>query len=287
MSSKVNEIITARIIEKLEAGVAPWRQTWNSGNAAGFSTLGRHVNHTTGKAYRGVNAFLTAVGGFSSTEWMTFKQCAALGGKVKEGSKGTPIVYLHKGTKKDKETGLEKETTALLYYTVFNLDQIEGIAPKVPAPVVPMNEHQPIESAAKICRETQVRSPVSHGHFGASYGPLTDDIRLPDFQSFETPEAYYATLFHELAHATGHKSRLDRDLTKIAAFGSHDYSKEELVAEMAAAFLCAEAGIDNVTLDNSASYLQGWIKVLKGDSKLLVSAAAQAQKASDYILNRI
>ena len=281
--SKVNEIITARIIEKLESGVAPWRKTWGSTGP----TLGAHHNRLSGKAYRGINAFSTAMQGFESTEWLTFKQAKELGGSVKAGEKGTPIVYLHKGIKKDKETGLERETMALLYYTVFNLDQIEGVERKA-EPTPKRSPFQAIEACENVIRDTQVRTPVSHGGNRACYYPGFDKISMPRKDSFESPEAYYATLFHELGHATGHESRLNRDsLRRIAGFGSHVYSKEELIAEMTAAFLCAETGIEDATLDNSASYLQSWIKALKGDSSLLVSAAAQAQKASEYILNKI
>lgn len=275
MSQKVAEIITDKLVAMLEQGTAPWQKTWSNG-----SGLGSHRNLKTGSKYRGINAIMTGASGYASPYWVTLRQANELGGKVKKGEKGTSVIYLGK----TEATEDKAAYSFLKYYTVFNLDQTEGLAaPVTEAP----REFQPIQACADLVAKTQVRSPISHGGDRAFYRPLTDSIQMPAPESFKTPEAYYATLFHELSHATGHASRLSRDsLTTVAAFGSHEYSKEELVAEMSAAFLCGETGIEAATLQNQAAYLQGWIRVLKGDPKMAISAAAQAQKAADYIMNR-
>ena len=275
----VYEIVTQRIIEKLEAGVAPWRKPWTGSN-----TLGAHASFVTRKPYRGINAFLTAVSGFECPYWLTFKQVKDMGGSVIAGAKATPIVYFNKGEKENAEG--EKSTYAFLrYYSAFNLEQTTGI--EYPKPEkVQGPEFQPIETAQAIVSATQLRSEIRHAGGQAYYSPRLDVITMPIPESFTSAQEYYSTLFHEMTHATGHESRLARGLESVAAFGTPDYSKEELVAEMGAAFLCAEAGIANATLDNSAAYLAGWIKVLKGNPKLIVSAAAQGQKAAEYILNR-
>ncbi len=180
-----------------------------------------------------------------------------------------------------------EETTARLpvlrYYNVFNLEQCEGI----PTEKVPDNprDFEPIGEAEAVVQGMPQSPPIQHGATGAWYMPATDTVSMPDAGHFSPPESYYSTLFHELSHASGHQSRLNRQTsTKPHRFGSRDYSQEELVAEMGAAFLCGHCGIEQATVENSAAYIQGWLKKLKGDHRLVVIAAAQAQKAADFIM---
>ena len=166
------------------------------------------------------------------------------------------------------------------------MEQTEGIT--APAPdVSTWNNHDPIESAEAVQLSMPNRPIVEIGGTKACYSPGLDRVRVPEMFRYDKAEEYYSTLFHELAHATGHKSRLDREgITGQHFFGDAVYSREELVAEMSAAFLCGYCGIVNATIENSAAYLQSWIKTLRGDNKLAIVAGAQAQKAADYILNR-
>lgn len=212
-------------------------------------------------------------------------------GGVRKGEKGFPVVFWKRLPKTDKATGKPvlnskgkpEMVLFLRYYTVFNLEQCEGIKWEKPAAsVVPF---EPLAEAARIVAEMPDAPEIRHGGARACYAPALDLVQMPKQETFNGAPEYYNTLFHELTHATGHAKRLDRKgITEIAAFGSDTYSREELVAEMGAAFLSGHAGILHNTVANSAAYLAGWIKALKEDSKLIVIAAAQAQKAADFIL---
>ena len=221
--------------------------------------------------------------GYSSPYWVTFKQAKERGGTVRKGERGTQVV-LWKPVRKNVEVdGANEDRSFLLMrtFTVFNVEQCDGV--ETPE-VEPLPERDPIEACESIVIGYLDGPSISHGGNRACYAPALDAVRMPERGQFKSSEHYYGTLFHELAHSTGHESRLNRD-TLIAPkpFGSEDYSKEELVAEFAAAFLRGQAGIE-LDVEHSAGYLQHWIKVLKDDRKLLVSAAAQAQKASDRVL---
>jgi antirestriction protein ArdC len=183
----------------------------------------------------------------------------------------------------DKDNpGETKDIPMIRYYKVFNAEQTEGI--DYPKP--PERDFNPIEEAEKILAGMPNRPAITHGEARAYYRPSEDRVNLPPQGSFTSDEAYYSTLFHELAHATGHASRLDRkEITEVNLFGSHDYSKEELVAEMGSAYLCGASGISPQTIDNQAAYIHGWLRKLRDDQKFVVLAAAKAQKAADYILN--
>jgi proteasome lid subunit RPN8/RPN11 len=184
----------------------------------------------------------------------------------------------------EQENGETKKITFLRYHSVFNLAQCEGIV--VPAPPEANGTFRPIEKCEQVVTKMPRRPAIEHGGGRACYSPLQDKVILPEATSFESSEAYYGTLFHELTHATGHASRLNRkEITDPVQFGSSLYSREELVAEMGAAFLCGHSGIENRTLDQSASYIHNWLERLKDDRKLVVHAAAQAQKACDFILD--
>jgi antirestriction protein ArdC len=271
----VYQIVTDRLIAALESGTAPWRKTWKDG--------GIPHNAATKRAYSGINLFLLACQGGGG--FLTYKQAQSLGGCVRKGEKGTPVVYwnfLESKTQKDAK-GNAKKIPFLKYFTVFRVDQCDGL--ELPGgEILPANDNAPIPAAQFLVEKTGAN--IHHGGFRAFYRPSDDSITLPPLNTFESADAYYATAFHELAHWSGHESRLKRDgITEAAAFGSATYSKEELVAEMAASYLCAETGIEP-DLDNSAAYLQSWIKALKGDSKLAVRAAGAASKAADFILGR-
>lgn len=285
MKSSVADIVTDRIISALQTGVAPWRKPWRAlGRQFRFAT-----NLISGKPYNGVNQLLLQCSGYVSPYWLTFKQAAALGGSVRKGEKGTPVIYvgraLDKTGKKTKD-GKDAGYSFLRYYTVFNVEQCEGIDSHVPVEVIAEpNANAPIERAEAIWAGFADKPAVRRDPARAYYVPVLDYIGIPDITAFDSPDAYYSTLFHEGIHATGAESRLNREGVSTAkdraAFGSETYGKEELVAELGAAFLCAEAGIDNIPA--TASYCASWIKVLKGDSSLIISAAAAAQKAYRHI----
>jgi antirestriction protein ArdC len=272
------EAITARIIEAMEKGVCPWHKPWASG----------YYNAKTGHRYRGLNVPVLALCGFSDPRFLTFKQAQSMGGHVRKGERGICVMFW-KIVKKETEDAItgekaEKRLPVLKTFTVFNVEQCEGLE----LPPVQVFEHHPIEEAEALVANMPKRPGIEHGGQRAYYSPALDYVGMPTPESFESPEAYYSTLFHELTHSTGHRSRVDRftatDYT--AKFGSEPYAKEELVAELGAAFLRAACGITTEPEEaNSASYLHGWLSVLKNDRRMLVNAAAQAQKAADFILD--
>lgn len=276
------QLITDRLIERMEAGVNPWRQTWAAG------TSSRPRNPITGTQYSGVNRLMTSCAGYSNPLWVTFKQAKEAGGSVRKGETGTPVVYWARTEgKTDEATGETSGGWAFIkHYYVFNVDQCEGLSFPNEEPTAPRPEFQPIEAAERIAARYAGSPPVKHGGNRACYFPQADFVAMPERETFDSAGAYYATLFHELAHSTGHRSRLNRDsLTGFAQFGDHSYSKEELVAELTASFLLGESGLAAPELiDNSAAYLASWIKVLKGDSKLALQAASAAEKAANHIL---
>ena len=268
MKKSVYEMVTERIIEELEKGVVPWRRPWVSGGA---------VNWKTQKPYRGINTFLLPAG-----EYATFKQVTEAGGKVKKGAKSHMVVFW---TWLEKEVDDEKEDKIpyLRYYRVFHVgSQVEGLESKRREKTF---DHDPIQEAERIVKGYRDAPDYSSYRGRAVYMPLIDRINCPPLQDFTIREEYYSTLFHEMVHSTGHECRLRREaiISKHFAFGDESYSKEELVAEMGAAMLCGVAGIDN-TIPNSASYIESWLRVLQEDSRFVVQAAGQAQKAADYIL---
>jgi antirestriction protein ArdC len=278
----VYEVITARIVELLEQGTIPWRKPWS---AVG----GEPRNLVSGKNYRGVNVFILSAMPFASPYWLTYRQAAERGGSVRKGSKGCPVVFWRWPTDEDgAENGkgsepAQRRAPVLRYYTVFNAEQCDGIA----VPAMEACPFEPIPECERIVRSMPKAPRIEHGGSQAFYRPSTDTVTLPPAQAFDSPALYYSTLFHELTHSSGHESRLARKgITDAAMFGSHEYSREELIAEMGAAFLCGTAGIEVATLQDSTAYLASWIKVLKGDSRLVITAAAQAQKAADVILGR-
>jgi len=236
MKKSVAEIITEQIINRLEEGNIPWRKPWN-----GEANAPRNL--VTGKTYRGINAFLLACTGFSSPYFLTFKQVQEKGGQVKEGARSFPVVFWSIVTAEDRETGDEKNIPFLRYYRVFSVEQTT-----LPVPELPQVEREfnAIEQAEQIVAEMPMKPEIRTGEAKAYYVPLYDYINMPRKNLFHGDAEYYSALFHELGHSTGHSSRLARKgVMESGYFGSHDYSKEELVAEMTAAFLCGECGIDS------------------------------------------
>ena len=274
--SSTYEIVTEAIIKQLQSGIAPWRKPWRTEMPANLASK---------KEYRGINVFLLSSLGYGSRYWLTYRQAQTLGGSVRKGEHGSKVVFWKIGEyrKEDKETGETENRKSILlrYYTVFNLEQCEGIKSPEPTRVI-----APFEQCETIVNSMPNR-PGFEQDSRAFYRPSTDTVGVPARTAFDFAEEFYSTLFHELTHSTGHPSRVGREgIMEHNPFGSADYSKEELVAEMGAAMLCGVAGIQSRTLDNSASYLQSWINRLRSDSRLIVSAASQAQKAADYILGR-
>jgi len=283
----VYQDITDRIVATLESGTVPWRKPWRSLDGSGPTRL------DGGKAYRGINVLLLSIAsfakGYSSTYWGTYKQISERGGQVRKGEESTQIVFASTFTKKIEENGeeVEKRFRMMKYYSVFNVEQADWEDGKMPVkPIIEADYVEPIEAAEKIYLGMPHRPEVKHGGDRAFYSPLLDYIGMPPTESFDSTEGYYSTLFHELVHSTGHESRLGREgIEAFAGFGSESYSKEELIAEMGAAYLCAEAGIEP-RIDQNAAYIASWLKVLKNDKKFVVAAASGASAAADYILDK-
>jgi len=274
----VYQIITDRIVKQLESGVAPWRKPWSAKLP---------VNLISQKPYRGLNVLTLASQGYPSRFWLTFNQATKLGGRIRKGEHASPVIYWNVGeereyTTQDGEKRISKPFL-LRYSNVFNLSQTEGI--NLPASALQETRtNNPIEDCERIVAGMPNR-PTLEQSDKAWYAPSKDVVGMPSIGLFVSSEEYYSTLFHELTHSTGHKSRVGREgFESVQSFGSESYSKEELVAEMGAAMLCGVTGIENRTLENSAAYLKTWIARLKSDSRLIVTAASAAQKAADYIL---
>jgi len=291
-SNNVYSIVTEKIIDLLEKGVVPWKKPWKGGKA------GMPKNLVSKKAYRGVNIFLLSVyeylSGFDSPWWLTYKQAKDLGGYVRKGQTGALVVFYkpwEKETTDDTGKIITETIPVLRYYKVFNSCQCESI--EYPGKADPSDdlEFSPIAQCETIVSGMPNPPEIQHSdQRRAYYSPLSDMVHIPNQRHFSSIPEYYSTLFHELTHSTKHESRLNRkdsDEKKIAAFGSAEYSKEELIAEMGAAFLCGLCDIETAIIENSAAYIQGWLKRLRDDKKLVVQAAAQAQKAADYIQGKI
>lgn len=285
----IYQTVTGRIISSLKAGVIPWEKPWKSPRFTG-GPFPR--NFFTGKPYRGINVLLLWSSDYSSPFWLTFKQAQELKGHVRKGESGTPIVF-YKQLPEDKkkqaardEDEDERAPFLLCHYTVFNVEQCDGL--NLPEIVQPTNTPEVDED--DVCAgivSAWANGPGLHltspTEYRAYYRPSTDSVHMPSRSRFVDTAHYYSTLFHELIHSTGHTSRLNR--TFGDHFGDELYSKEELVAEMGAAFLCAIAGIANEHTDrNTTAYIQNWISKLEEDNRLIIHAAANAQRAADCIL---
>ena len=279
MAAKVDlyQEVTNQIIALIEEG--------NLSFDNGFLKGGMPCNAVTGREYSGVN-LLVLCGianrfGYASNRWLTYKQAAAAGGNVKKGSKGVTVVYFDILKVEDDSTGEEKRIPMLKKFTVFNIEQCENLPEEIAAETAAATEEINIEAIEKMAANFGVF--VKHGVMFETpcYIPSLDIIKMPTKGQFKTAENYYATLLHEMTHATGHKSRLNRDFT--GRFGTEAYAFEELIAELGAAFMCAEFGLIGATIENLAFYFDNCLTIFKNDKKAIFTAASQASKAADLL----
>lgn len=278
MSISVYQLVTDRIIAELKKGNIPWKKPWTGIRSGAYS-------RSTGKPYSILNQMLLMKPG----EYLTYKQAQAAGGTIKKGEKSQIVVFWKplEVTKENDDGSSTKEMIPILkYYNVFHIDQCEGVKPRFAQedfrPVNPITEAEAVLSGYSERSGCIIRNERQDRAF---YRPSSDCIVLPLHEQFPQIAEYYSTAFHEVTHSTGHASRLNR-LNTSAFFGSEDYSKEELIAEMGAAIMMNELGVETPdTFRNSAGYIQGWLKALKDDSRLIVSAAGKAEKAVRFILN--
>ena len=272
--------ITDRIIDALEAGTVPWHKPWSGGSSG-------CISFSTGRPYSLLNHLL--LGGISG-EYITFKQCSLAGGHVRKGEKSKFVFFWKPFEKENEETGEVEQHFYLRYYNVFNVaTQCEGISPRWSASTVPASDLHPDTIADAVVKDyvdhSGVRLIVTESD-RAFYRPSVYEVVVPQLSQYQHVAEYYSTLFHELTHSTGHPSRLNR-ITDIAAFGSEQYSREELVAELGSAFLINHCSLESeASFRNSAGYIQGWLSALKNDKRLIVSAASAAEKAVGLILGK-
>lgn len=280
--------ITNQIVAALEQGVKPWTQPWNATHAAG--PVSRPLRHNC-QPYAGINILTLWASAmerhYAAPMWMTFKQAVELGGHVRKGEKGSPVVYADKMVKtEESESGQDEERIIpfLKAYTVFNIEQIDDLPGHYYA--LAKSDPNPDERDARAeAFFAATGADIRHSGSSAFYVPSQDFIQMPAFEAFRDAEGYYATLAHECTHWTRHVSRLDRDLGR-KRFGDEGYAREELVAELGAAFLCADLGLALEDRADHASYIGSWLRVLKDDKRAIFSAAAHAQRAIDYLNGR-
>ena len=273
----IYEEITNRIIEQLEDGIIPWHKPWTGITSGAYNRISK-------RPYSLLNQMLLKYDG----EYATYKQWTELGGKIKKGEKSEIVVFWKIMQVEEEVNGKkEKKSIPLLrYINVFHISQVEGVEPKSIKAV----EHKPIEEAEQIKVDYMNRENIAIKEVitdNAFYSPLRDFIQVPCKEQYADIMEFYSTLFHEMIHSTGHRDRLGRlDHTiKLSSFGTEDYSKEELIAEIGSAFLMNHIGIETIkTFKNSAAYIQSWLRVLKNDNRFIVSASGKAEKAMKYIL---
>jgi hypothetical protein len=279
--------VAQSLIDMMAEGIAPWSKPWA---CSGIGDPNAPHNGITGRYYRGYNrlylGYVAHAKGYSDPRWMTYKQAKEAGAQVRKGEKGTTIVFNSPVEKKDKGTGEVTDRFWLTKaYTVFNVAQIDGLTlgPLLLAGA-DFEPHDEAQAIADGWLETE-RVPLTHGGDRACYSPAFDAITMPDPRDFTSPEHYYQTLFHEIVHSSGHEKRLKR--IESTTFGSDEYAKEELVAEIGAAMLYATAGLDRDLMEHSAAYLKSWASRLQDDPGLLVTAANAAERAAEYIMERV
>jgi antirestriction protein ArdC len=286
MRTDVYERITNQIVAEIEKGVRPWLKPWNAEHAAGRITRPLRAN---GVPYRGINVVMlwsaAMEKGYAAPIWMTFKQAQEFKAHVRKGEQGSLVVYADKiiRTETDGATGEESEHAIpfMKGYTVFNVEQIDGLPERFYAKAEPRSETvQRIEQADSFFFATG--ATVRHGGNRAYYSISTDHVQMPLIESFRDAEAYYATLAHEMTHATRHPSRLNRDFGR-KRWGDEGYAMEELVAELGSAFLSADLELTPAVRDDHASYIASWIAVLRNDKRAIFTAASHAQRAADFL----
>lgn len=281
MSKSVYEMVTERIIEQLENNIIPWEKPWTGTKSGAF-------NRVSKKSYSLLNQYLLSKSG----EWATFKQWSDLGGKIRKGEKSEIIVFwkiLPVEEVQEDGTKIVKQIPFLKYINVFHISQVDGVEPLQKEE---LNDIEPIEKADKVLIDYWTREQIKVEHVkgdNAFYSPMKDLIQLPLFEQFKNANEYYSTAFHESVHSTMKESRCNRAEErkgKLVAFGSEEYSKEELVAELGSASLMNIIGIETrKSFRNSSAYIQNWLQVLRNDVKFIVSASSKAEKAVNYILN--
>jgi antirestriction protein ArdC len=283
MTIDIAQIITDRIISELEKGATPWVKPWK--RLRGTPGHGMPFNPVSGTLYRGVNHFWLSMaqGSYQTPYWLTFKQAQSLGASVKAGAKGTPVVYWSINKKESKDSTGETVTSAyafIKHYYVFNAAQIDDLViPAIPEP--PKPDFDADSNVMALVDRLGLAEGLHHAGDSAFYSPTKDLINMPPMAAFNSANGYHSTLLHESVHATGHKSRLDRDFSK--RFGDESYAFEELVAELGSAMLCAHCGIDGEMQENHVAYIANWLKVLKNDKKAILTASAKAQQALDFL----
>jgi antirestriction protein ArdC len=270
------QVITDRIIGLLEQGTVPWHKPWG-----GVERQPRSL--VSNRNYRGINAFMLSVAGYGSPFWLTYRQAGTMKGNVRRGEKGYPCVYWNWVERNDVELDKPIKVPFLKHYTVFNVEQCEGI--EYPRFDGQKRDFQPIAECEKIVMGMPNPPAIENHSSHAFYHPTTDSVHMPSRDAFDSTAFMYGVLFHELIHSTGHKSRLNRrGIMGEIVFGSPTYSGEELIAEMGATYLCGHAGIENEVINNSAAYIDTWLRRIRKDNKILIHSASQAQKAADYVL---
>lgn len=279
----VYQQVTDRIISIIERGTIPWRRNWSAGS-------GMPRNLVSKKEYRGINVFLLSAMPYSSPYWLTYKQALDLGGNVRKGEKSSMVVFwkmLDKHNQdQDGDTRATGKIPLLKHYNLFSAEQCENI-PIPSDPEETVNPFSHIEKCEQIIAGYKNRPDIHYGGSKAFYRVSEDRVQMPHEHTFNTSADFYHVLFHELSHSTGSKSRLARkEVIERNEFGSEDYSSEEICADLSASMLSAVAGISNETVELSASYINGWLSVLRQDKKAIVIAAARAQASADHILGK-
>src|SRR5262245_50190857 len=284
-------IVTERILNQLEAGTVPWRRPWRI-----MDDGWGHRNLESKRAYRGINQLLLQLTEYEQPWWVTFAGAKRLGGSLMKDEKSTLVTFFKilepkneaKRTKRTKKGEPKKERgiPLLRYYKVFNVEQCEGLDEHVPEPEPePETVFDPVARCERIVSEYPAPAPpVKHGGNEAFYSPTSDVVGIPKREAFDGAEPYYAVLFHELTHSTGHQKRLKRPLDG-GVMRSESYSKEELIAEIGATMLCAVGDLEP-DYETRSAYLDSWRSALTRDKRLIVGAANKAQHAADYILGR-
>ena len=285
MRTDIYDKVTATIVAELEKGVRPWFKPWSAEHAAGRIT--RPLRHN-GQPYSGINILMlwsSAVAqGFAAPMWMTFRQAKELGAHVRKGEKGSLVVYSNSITRSETDENgeeSEREIPFMKGYTVFNVEQIEGLPEHYYGRPEPhLGGPERIDRAEAFF--AALGADIRHGGNRAFYAIGIDQVKMPPMEAFADAESYYATLAHECAHWTRHPTRLDRDFGR-KRWGDEGYAREELVAELASAFLCADLELTPEVREDHSAYIASWLKVLKDDKRAILNAAAHAQRAADYL----
>lgn len=279
-NKQVYEKVNEKIMDLISKGTMPWEMTWEG------STL--PMNLASNTQYRGINVWMLSAtamfNGYSHNQWLTFNQARKLGGAVKKGEKASFVVFAKRIEKKGQDNVPEDERDFFFlyqYYNVFNVAQCDGITPIEKK----VRENTPLEEAEAIVAGYKNKPEIIRGEYSPCYSPLNDKVFMPTIDAFTSSEEYYGALFHELAHSTGHESRMNRDLD--GKMDKTSYSKEELIAEFTASYLRAMTGIATpVAYANSASYIDGWSEIIKKDSRIIMNSASKAMRVADYILGK-